>query len=142
MSELKIPVWFWVVAVIGLLWNAMGVMAFIQSMMMTTEALMKLSEAEQQLIKNTPAWANQAFAIAVFAGFIGCLLMIFKRKLALPILIVSLLAVLVQMYNAFFIMDSIAVFGPGGAIMPAMVIVIGILLIWLAKFAISKAWLK
>ena len=142
MSEVKIPTWFWVVSGLALVWNAMGVMAFIQSMMMTPEALAELSEAEMQLLLDTPNWANGAFAFAVIGGFLGCLLLLLKKKAAIIILIVSFIAILVQMYNAFFLMDSFAVFGPGGTIMPIMVIVIAALLIWLAKSSISKNWLK
>jgi len=140
-DSINVPGWFIIVAVLAVLWEAMGVMAFIQTITMTADDLFALSVAEQTLYNTTPDWANAAFAIAVFSGLIGALLLVFKKSIALPFLVLSLLAVLVQMYNAFFIMDSFAVFGPGGVIMPIMVIVIAILLIWLAHFAKSKQWI-
>ena len=142
MNELKVPTWFWVVSGLALLWNAMGVMAFIQFMLMTPESMAEMSEAQQNLHKDTPIWANIAFAFAVIGGLLGCLFILLKKKFALYILIISFIAILIQMYNAFFIMDSFAVFGPGGTIMPIMVIVIAALLIWFAKFSTSKTWLK
>ncbi len=134
--------WFIIVAVLAVIWDAMGVMAYINTMTITAEGMAKMTEAEQAIHNATPAWANGAFAIAVFGGLIGSLLLLLKKSLALPVLILSLVAILVQMYNAFFIMDSYAVFGPGGTIMPIMIIVIAMLLVWLAKSAKSKNWIN
>ena len=141
-NSIKIPTWFYVVATVAVIWDAMGVWAYISTMTLSAEALAAMSQAEQEIHNATPAWANGAFAIAVFGGLIGSLLLLLKKSLALPVLIVSLLAILIQMYNAFFIMDSFAVFGPGGMIMPIMVIVIAVLLVWLANSAKSKNWIN
>lgn len=137
----KAATWFMVVVVLAIIWNAMGVMAYIISVTMSAEDFLKLSQAEQILHNATPVWAKGAFAIAVFGGLLGSLLLLLKKSLALPVLIVSFIAIMVQMYNAFFIQDSFAVFGPGGAIMPIMVVVIAVLLIWLTKYAQSKKWI-
>ena len=83
-----------------------------------------------------------AFAFAVFNGALGCLLLILNRALAKVILIISLLAVLVQMFHAYFISNAWEMFGPGGAIMPVMVIIVAIYLVWLSNMAIQKSWLK
>ncbi len=141
-NSIKAPMWFIIVAVLAVIWDAMGVMAYITTMTISAEDMAEMTQAEQAIHNATPAWANGAFAIAVFGGLIGSLLLLLKKSWALPLLIISLLAILVQMYNAFFIMDSYAVFGPGGIIMPIMVIVIAILLVWLAKSAKSKNWIN
>jgi len=141
MSDLnKAAKWFIVVVILAIIWNAMGVLAYISTVTMSAESLLELPAAQQKIHIETPAWANGAFAIAVFAGLLGCLLLLAKNTLALPVLIVSFIAIIVQMYNAFFIMDSFAVFGPGGTIMPIMVIVVAALLIWLAMHAKTKQW--
>lgn len=141
-DSINIPVWFYIAASLAVTWESMGLFAYVSTIMISAEDMIKMTEAEQNIHKATPAWANGVFAIAVFSGFIGSLLLLLKKAWALPVLIISLLAILVQMYNAFFIMDSFAVFGPGGTIMPIMVIVIAILLIGLAQSAKSKQWIK
>ena len=77
MSEKKIyktPTWFMVVAVLLLVWNLLGVMAYIMQVTMSPETLAALPDAQRQLYENTPAWATAAFAIAVSGGALGCLL--------------------------------------------------------------------
>ena len=49
------PIWFWVAGVIALLWNLIGLMAFVVQMTMTEETMAALSVAEQEIYKNMPA---------------------------------------------------------------------------------------
>lgn len=136
------PRWYWIVAGVGLVWNLMGVMAYIAQVTMTPEAMAELPEAERLLYEATPAWANGAFAIAVFGGALGCLALLLKKVWAVPLFIISLLGILVQMFYAFFMSNSFEVFGPGSAIMPGMVILIAIYLVWFARMAKTRGWIN
>ena len=136
------PMWFTIVAVIAVIWNAIGVMAYLAQAYMTPEALAELPEAEQALYVAYPAWATAAFAIAVFGGTIGALLLLFRKKLAKKILILSLVGVVVQMIYNLGMSDAMAVYGPGQMIMPIMVLIISIALIWMAKVGQEKGWLS
>ncbi len=140
--ENQVPKWFAVIAWIAFVWNLMGVMAFVSQMMMTAEAIAQMPENEQILYQNVPIWATLAFAFAVIGGALGSLLMALKKSLAVPVLILSLIGVLVQMYHVFFIINSVAVYGPGSAVMPGMVIIISILLVFFANKAKSSGWLS
>ena len=136
-----VPAWFRVVGVLALIWNLMGVSAYLMQVNMTEEDMAALPEAQRLLYETTPAWATGAFAMAVFAGALGCLLLTFRKKLAAPILVVSLLAVLVQMFHAYFISKAWEVFGPGGTVMPVMVIAIAFFLVWLSERGKKYQWL-
>lgn len=145
MSEeknIKIPTWFWVVASLALIWNLLGVMSYLMEVYMSPEAFSRLPDAQRTLIENRPAWATAAYATAVFGGAVGCILLLLKNRWAREVLIVSLVAVLVQMYHSFFISNSFDVYGPGAIAMPIMILVIGAGLIWLAGFARKKHWAK
>ena len=98
---------FWVIAVVALISNLMGVMAYLGQAYMTDEALAALPEAERAINENYPAWATAAFAIAVFGGAIGCILLLLRKKMATTLFIVSLIGILVQMIYNFIIMYCI-----------------------------------
>ncbi|GAB4188417.1 MAG: hypothetical protein Tsb002_14690 [Wenzhouxiangellaceae bacterium] len=138
----KPPTWFWVVGSLALLWNLMGVFAYVAQVTMSAEDLAAMPEAQRVLYETVPAWATAAFALAVFGGALGCLLLLLRRSWAFAALVISLVAVLVQMYHAFFMSKSFEVFGPGSMIMPLMVIIIAILLVWLARKATRAGWLR
>ena len=135
-----IPSWFKIVAIIALIWNLLGVLAFVGQMLITPEMLSALPIAEQELYANTPLWATTAFTIAVFSGAFGSLFLLMRKSIATPLLTFSLVGILVQNVHSFFISNSIEVYGPGGMIMPVMIILLAIYLIWLAKNAQANGW--
>jgi len=138
----NLPKWFKPVAIIALIWNLLGVVAYLGDAFITDEALSLLPEEQRSFIENRPAWATAAFATAVWAGFIGSLLLLLRRSLSYVILIISFVGVLIQMSYNFFIADAMDVYGPGGAVMPIMVLIFGVVLILIAKKGNSAGWFK
>ena len=137
-----VPGWFRIVAIVALLWNLLGVAAFVMDASMSTEAIAALPEAQQQLYAVRPMWVVVAYGVAVFAGALGCLMLVMRRKLAVPLLVLSLLAVLVQMSYLFFMSDTFAVMGNAAMAMPILVVVISLALVWLARNAAARGWLR
>ena len=133
---------FWVIAIIALIWNGMGAMAYLGQKMMTPEALEMLPEAERALYNDIPMWATSAFAIAVWGGVLGAIFMLLRKKWAKTLFIISLIGIIVQMVYNLFISGAMDVYGPGGMIMPVMVIIIGIFLVWYCNKAIAQGYLK
>lgn len=133
---------FYLIAGVALVWNLMGLGAYISQVTMTPEILNAMPDAERALYENFPIWATAAFAIAVNAGVLGCLLLLLKRSLALPVLILSLVAVVTQHFNTFVLMKATSVVGPVPAVFALAVIVIGAYLIWMANDAKGKGWLS
>ena len=136
-----VPKMFYWISGAALVWNLLGVAAYVGQVTMSPEALEAMPEAQRALYENVPTWVTSAFAIAVNAGALGCLLLVLRKVLALPVLVVSLIAVLVQMYHNFFMSNAMEVMGAAAVIGPAFVIVIGIYLVWFANDAKSKGWI-
>ncbi len=132
---------FWVISVIALLWNLMGVKAYLDQAYVTDSFKAMYNEEQLRMIAEAPSWATAAFAIAVFGGALGCVLLLLRKKLAKTVFIVSLIGILVQMYYNFFVIDSIAVYGLGAMAMPIMVILFAVFLIWYANFCTKKNWI-
>lgn len=141
ISKTKPPVWFWIISVIALLWNAMGVNAYIQQAYKTDSFKAMYTEEQLDMIANTPAWATAAFAVAVFAGILGCLGLLLRKKWAKSLFLLSLLGIIVQMTYNLFISKAMEVYGPGAVIMPILVLFVGVFLLWYSKKAIAKKWL-
>lgn len=132
---------YWISAV-ALVWNLIGVASYVMQVTMSAEALAALSAAERALYENVPVWATSAYAIAVNGGVVGCLLLLFRKSLALPVLVISLAAVLVQFFHAFVMADAMTVLGPSSVVLPAVIVVIGAALVWYASDAKKKGWLR
>ncbi len=140
--EIKLPVWFWVIAGVALVWNLMGVGAYLADVNMSDEAIAKMPEAEQALYNARPAWLFGAYAVAVFAGLAGAVALALRRRFATPIFGASLAAIIIQMGYVLFGMNAIGVLGAGAAVMPAAITVIGAFLVWFSMNAGTKGWLR
>jgi hypothetical protein len=141
-SVMKRPGWFRAVAVLALLWNLFGLVLFYLQYTMTPEQLAQLPEAQRSLQEGFPDWLWALYAVAVLAGTLGSILLLMGKRLALPVLWVSLLAVLVQFGYSLFPGRMIEVLGVAQAVsMPILVTLVAALLVWLARRGVARGWL-
>lgn len=141
-QPVKAPVWFWIIAVLAVVWNAMGVFAYISDATMSAETLAKYPPAEQTLIEARPSWIFGVYAIAVFAGLVGAIFLLAKKSWAVPLFVVSLAAVVVQMSYIVFGMNLVGALGLSAALMPTVILIIAAFLVWWSLYANARAWLK
>jgi hypothetical protein len=144
MKDLKInpPKWFWVIGVLALLWNLLGVMAFITELLLDPEQLEILSEKELNFYETRPVWVTIAYALAVFGGTLGAIALLLRKKIAKSFFILSLTGILAQQFYIFFLSDALNLLGLEDIFLPLAVIVIGFLLFWYTKYCISKGWVR
>ena len=120
---------FWIVGVIALVWNLLGVFAYIMQAYQT-DSFKAMYEPEQlEIITNMPAWATAAFGIAVFGGALGSLVLLLRKKLANMLFMLSFIGIIVQFIYNFFIANSMEVYGPGALVMPILTIAFGLLVL-------------
>ncbi len=104
------------------------------------EMIQAYRESEQMIIQNRPLWATFGFAVAVFGGTTGSLLLLLKRSLSFYFFVASFAGVLVTIPHALGL--DIA-FGAGEIIgIILMPIVFAAFLIWYSRFASAKNWFR
>ena len=121
---------FWVVGVVSLVWYLIGLFFFYSSVAATPEQLAGTMTPEQvDVVTATPAWVTAANAIAVFAGVIASILLLMRKKLAVPLFLISLVAAIVQDIYVVFMSDSLDAFGMQLVIIQGLVLVIGLFMV-------------
>lgn len=132
---------FWIISVAALIWNIMGVIAYLGQAYMTEEVLKALPEGEQAYHNNVPAWVTAVFAIAVFAGVFGSLVLLMRKKWATILFTVSLIAVIAQFIYNVFIQKFVELSGEK-IIWPIVVLIIAVLLVFLSRKAAKEGWIS
>ena len=129
---------FWVIGAVALIWNVMGVINFF--VQMNPDMLAAYRESERAIIEGRPAWATGAFAIAVFGGTLGCLLLLLRKSAAYYLFIASLLGVVVTMVHTLGVGIDFSL----GEILGIILIplVVAAFLIWYSKLSQSKGWVS
>ncbi|WP_438961801.1 hypothetical protein [Nonlabens sp.] len=137
----KPQLWFWVLVIIFLLWNLMGIGAWSTEIAASEILLEQMNEQQQELYLSRPSWYIYIYGVAVFAGLLACILLIFKRKYAVLMSLISLFAVIIttcfNVYNGAW--DIIN----GSDKFFFLVVPIMSISLWLfARSAKSKSWLR
>ena len=120
---------FWIISVIAILWNLLGVFAYLGQAFMNQDIISTLSKPEQNYFNNLPVWVTAAFATAVFSGVFGAVSLLFKKKIALLLFVVSLIGLCTQQIFNFFIQDYMKISGLN-LILPIATTIIGVFLVW------------
>ena len=74
----------------ALVWNLIGLVRYVMQMRITEEMVQALPAAERLFYTDLPIWATSAYAIAVTAGAIGCVLLLMRNLWAVPVFLISL----------------------------------------------------
>lgn len=120
---------FLIISSIALVWNIIGVFAYFGQTFMSQKILLSLSKAEQNYFLNMPIWVTASFAAAVFSGLFGAVSLLFKKKRAVFLFLISIILILAHQYYIFFIQNHIKVEGME-LILPLTTVIIGLYLLW------------
>ncbi len=132
---------FWATGAVALIWNVIGAINFFWQM--NADALAAMPESHRAIVEGRPVWATGGFAIAVFGGALGCLLLLLRKSAAYYLFIASLLGVIVTMTHTLGIAGSTIDFSPFEIlVMILMPLVVAAFLIWYSKKAESKGWIS
>lgn len=132
---------FWLISIVALLWNVGGAINYL--MQTNPEFVATLPETHRAIIEGRPVWATGGFAIGVFGGALGCLLLLFKKSIAFYVFIASLFGVIVTMIHTTNVASSKIDFSPAEIfVMILLPIIVAAILIWYAKQAMNKSWIK
>jgi hypothetical protein len=80
-------------------------------------------------------------ALAVFGGLLGSLGLLLGKAWARLLLILSLLGMLVQFCWWLLMSGAMERMGASSAAVPAVVVLIGVVLLWLANMGLKRGWL-
>ncbi len=128
---------FWIISTLMLIWNVMGCINFF--VQMNPEMVSSYRVNEQAVISDRPAWATVAFAVAVFGGALGCILLMLKKSISFYLFIASLLGVVVTMIHT---LNAGIDFGIGEILgIVLMPLVVAAFLIWYSKYTENKGWI-
>ena len=71
MTRTRPPVWFWIVAILLLLWGLSGVFACVQQWRLGPEAMGPATNYDQILYARIPGWYNPVYAVATVGGMLA-----------------------------------------------------------------------
>lgn len=129
-SQSRTPWHLWVVGIVSLLWNAMGAFDYLMTETKNQAYMSQFAPEQLAYFYGFPAWVVSAWAIAVWGGVLGSLLLLLRRGVAYWVFVVSFLGLVLTMIHNFVLTSGMKVMGgPGALAFTAAIVVVAILLI-------------
>jgi hypothetical protein len=131
----KTPWHLWGVAVVSLLWNAMGSLDFTMTQM-RSEAYMKAFTPEQlAYFYSFPFWTVLAWGVGTWGSLAGSLLLLARKGLACHLFLASFAGMILTFTHNYLLTDGLKVMGGGmgTVIFSSVIAVIALLLLLYAR---------
>lgn len=133
---------FRAIGILLLLWNLMGMAAFIMQYSADLNQLAKTDPYTARIFASMPGWVWAAYAVAVGAGTMGAILLLLRKAAAAPLFLLSIIAVIVQFGYSFIHTDLLAVKGTTATIFPAVILIVALFQWRYARGLIAKGVLR
>ena len=137
------PWHLWLIGILGALWSAMGVLSFVLTQMRVEAVMSGFPPQQREYFESFPWWTVAFWAIDVFGGVIGCLLLILKNRLAFQVLLASAIGAIVFNAGGLFLLGGMEVMREtGGLGLTAVPIILTTLLVSYARAMSEKGVLN
>ena len=107
----KTPWHLWVVGVVGLLWSAMGAMDYVMTEMRNEGYMAKFTPEQLEYYYGFPTWAVATWAVAVWCGVVGAVLLLLRKRVAEPVFLASLIAMVLTTIYSYGMSNGLEVAG-------------------------------
>ncbi|MGI8704772.1 MAG: hypothetical protein ACR2JJ_03075 [Sphingomicrobium sp.] len=131
--------WYMVAAIAALLFMILGCVTYV---MHVTADPASIPLDQRAAFEAEPVWVTAAYAIAVWAGLIGAALLVLRRKLAQPLLLVSLLAVLAWLAGLLLVPGLRETISANDLAVAIVVAAIVCTIFWFARHSRQRGWLR
>ena len=110
------PWHLWLVGIVGVLWSSMGVLSFMLTQMHVEAVMSRFPPQQRAYFESFPWWTVAFWAIDVFGGVIGCLLLLLKNRLAFHLLLASVIGAIVFNLGGLFLLGGMEVMRETGGL--------------------------
>ena len=132
-SSVKAPVHFWIVAILSVLWNAVGAFDYSATKFRVESYLANFTPAQIEYFNSFPAWANAAWALGVWGSLLGSLALLLRKSWAVWLFGVSILGLAGTTVYNFVLTDGQAAMGEGATMFTGIIWAIVLFLFFYSK---------
>lgn len=107
----KTPRHLWIVGGLALLWNAFGALDYLMTQTRSETYMAQFSAEQLEYFYGFPAWVVATWALAVWGGVLGCVLLLFRTRWAVPVFGLSLVCMLITTVHNYGLSNGLEVAG-------------------------------
>jgi hypothetical protein len=138
------PWHYWVVTVVAILWNAFAAYDYFMNKT-GGDAYMKkagMTDAQIAHMHAFPVWMTADWAIGVWGGLLGALLLLARTRYAFHVFVASLAAFVVMLVYTYVLSDGAKVMGQQGMIFNMIILAGCLFFVWYSRLMTKRGVLR
>lgn len=136
MSQAATPKHLWIIGILAMLWNLMGVYDYLMTQTKNASYMAKFDQAELDYFFGFPVWVEFFWALAIWSSVVGTILLLVRKGWAVPVFLVSLVSMVITAVYNFGMSNGMEVMGTGGFIFTLVIFIVALGL-WLYSRAMK-----
>lgn len=131
--------WYMVAAIASLLFMILGCVTYV---MHVTADPASIPLDQRAAFEAEPLWVTAAYAVAVWVGLIGAAMLVVRRKIAQPLLLVSVVAVLAWLAGLLLVPGLRETISANDLAVGVIVAALVWTIFWFARHSAQRGWLR
>ncbi|MCG6956012.1 MAG: hypothetical protein LJF04_08470 [Gemmatimonadetes bacterium] len=133
-SSRRTPRHLWIIGGLSIPWNAMGAFDYLMTQTHNQAYMGQFTPEQLDYFYGFPSWVVAFWAIAVWGGVLGSILLLLKKKWAVEVFLVSFVAMVVTTVYSYGLSNGLEVVGhPAALAFSALIFVVALLLYLYAR---------
>jgi hypothetical protein len=112
----KPPRHLWLIGLVALLWNSFGAFDYVMTETRNAWYMSTFTPDQLAYFYTFPAWAVATWALSVWGGVLGSVLLLLRRRLAVPVFAISLATMTTTIVYNYALTSGFKVMGGVGAL--------------------------
>lgn len=145
VSDRPTPWHHWIVALLAIIWNGFGAMDYTMTQLKGEAWLrqMNMTDAQIAYFHTMPSWAHAVWAIGVWGGVLGGVLLLLRSRHAVTVFTISLIAFVISLIYTYLLSNGREVMGGEQVyMMQAVIFAACLFFIWYARRASARGTLR
>ncbi|HKX92350.1 MAG TPA: hypothetical protein VJM15_08000 [Sphingomicrobium sp.] len=139
----RAPVHLWIVGILALLWNGFGCYQYLMTTLRDPAFMAQIPADQVTYMESLPAWVTGCWAIGVWGGLAGAILLLMRNRYAVWAFAVSLIGAVAGLGYQMFMTSRPASMTEGAmGLIPWAIILFAAFLWWYASSAQKKGALR
>ena len=128
------PWHLWLVGILALLWNAVGAFDYLMTQTQNAGYMSQFTPEQLEFFYGLPTWVVASWALAVWGGVLGTILLLLRKKLAVGVFLVSFLCMMITSIHNYLLSNGLEVMGdPFSMVFSALIFVFALCLFLYAR---------
>jgi len=134
----RTPWHVWVIGIVALLWSSVGAMDYVMTQTRNADYMSQFTPQQLEFFYRLPAWVTACWAIAVWGGVLGAVLLLLRRRAAVWVLLASLLGFVLTTIHNYLLANGLEVVGDTFSLVFTAIIFVVALVLLLYALALGR----